>query len=195
VPELGGVTMEMTGAQGDRHTLPLVFASQRQVNARLPRQISLGEATLELAGAGGRVRSPVRVDRAAPGLFHTGFPARPLVGFALRLGAGGAWQREPLWSCNEAGSCTTRWIVPPATGEALRLALLGTGFGVAGAGGIRAWLGPEPLTVEAAEPLPAQPGVEELLLISSPDFAMRGCQALQLEAGGRKSLQGWICLR
>ena len=193
--ELAGVTVEITGVHGDRHKLPLVYASQQQVNARLPREISLGEATLELAGAEGRARVTVRVERATPGLFRQGLPYRPVVGFVLRRGAEGAAQREPLWSCNETGSCTTRWIAPPATGEELRLALMGTGVGLAGAPGIRVWLGPEPLTVDAVETLPAQPGVEEIVLRSSRDFALRGCQALQLEASGRKSVQGWICLR
>ncbi|MBL8232308.1 MAG: trypsin-like peptidase domain-containing protein [Bryobacterales bacterium] len=170
-------------AGGSEIELATAYASDGQINARLPDSTPLGPAEVIVAPPGRKPGSaPIRIEAAVPGIFTA--DARPN-SFGLIFGIGADGSRQPTMVCAATG-CTLHAL------EGFRdFAILAGGLG--GTREVRVTFSEQPVGVLGVTPV--IPGVDEIRVRLPAHLRLRGYLPVRVTAAGGESGPAWVWLR
>jgi hypothetical protein len=192
LPELGGVRVQISDAQGGAHAGGLVAVSPREVLFVVPAEVATGLASFTVEPAGGAdtlARTAALISPVAPGLLSAdGSGGGPARGRLLRL-TGESQVAIPLARFDESAG---RWlhvpIEPAATGERLFLTIDTVGLRQrSDLANVFAAAGVQPLRVESAGPHLDLPLLDALVLELTPSLQGAGVLELRVAADGSES--------
>lgn len=170
-------------AGGSETELATAYASDGQINARLPDSAPLGLAEVIVAPPGRKPASgPVRIEAAVPGIFTANARANS---FGLLFGIGEDGSRTPAMVCSSTGCTITRLV---GTRE---FAILAGGLGATRE--VRVTFSEQP--VEVLGITPVMPGVDEIRVRMPAGLRLGGYLPVRLTVAGAESGPVWVWLR
>jgi uncharacterized protein (TIGR03437 family) len=178
---LGGVTIIVIDAAGNRLPAPLAFVSPSQVNFLIPPQAAVGPAQLNLVNAIGTFQSSVVLAAEAPALFSADASGSGVAAAYLILGhADGTQDVISVFQGTDPGYKT----VPLNLGspsDIAELSLFGSGFD-SGAN-VQVQIGATQLTPDYAGPQGQYPGLDQVNVKLPRSLSGSGIQQLSIVAG------------
>lgn len=170
--------LRLTDARGQIRDLTITGLQSTFLEGRLPENLPMGWARLELIPAAGLPTAlDITVTPAAPGFFRADFSEMgPPLGYFDSPGLAAS----PLAECKAGVSGCDYRPVPVGLAET-DVVLFGTGLARDLAS---VSLGTEAVPVISSRPVPEWPGVDEIRLRLPPDFPLRGYQRVQAGSAG-----------
>lgn len=180
----GTGTRALLRTDGSEIELPISYAADGQVNARLPDSIPPGPATVIVAPPGRKPSSaPLLIEPAVPGIFTANGRANS---FGVIYGIAGDGTRHPTMTCT-TNACS------PTPIAGLRDFAIFTG-GLAGARPVTVTFSEQP--VEVLQVIPAvYPGVDEIRVRMPNGLNLRGYVPVRVTAARAESSPAWVWLR
>lgn len=183
---LGRTEAVLRDSAGAEHRLQLFFAGRSQVNAYIPPEARVGQATIRILVSGLEVSSEtISIVNAAPGVFTAnadgaGAPA----GFATIVN-GGDVRVVSLFRCpGEAGTCSPASIGASAS-ETVALTLFGTG--IRNAQNVTVRIGGQPVNVTFADEQGEFVGLDQINVEVPSNLIGSGRKEITITADGAVS--------
>lgn len=180
----GTGTRALLRTGGSEIELPISYAADGQINARLPDSIPPGPATVIVAPPGRKPSSaPLLIEPAVPGIFTANGRANS---FGVIYGIAGDGTRHPTMTCT-TNACS------PTPIDGLRDFAIFIG-GLPGVRPVTATFSEQP--VEVREVIPAvYPGVDEIRVHMPDGLNLRGYIPVRVTAARSESGPAWVWLR
>lgn len=177
---LGGATVSVTDSAGTTAQAQISYASESQINFRMPTGLASGAATVAISADGTTVPSKINIQPIYPNLFMINANALAAAG-VVRVHDGQAANEQVYQVSN--GAVVARPI--PLDGDSVYLVLYGSGLGpatsaTATVGGVNA-------TVAYAGPQGTYEGLDQYNILIPASLAGKGSVNVIVTAGGKPS--------
>ena len=126
-PSLGGVSLEITDSQSQKHLAPIYFVTTSAIGYLIPASVAPGYATARLTTfTGATITGTFTVERVVPGLFTANSTGSGVAaGLAIRIAPGGVQTASYLFDLSNRDLPVNVDLTAPGD---VYLSLFGTGF-------------------------------------------------------------------
>lgn len=189
---LGGATVTVRDSAGTNYTATISYASEGQINYRVPDTVTTGLATVTITAGGVSIPGAINVVSAYPNLFNVG--AESIVaGYVLRYRSNGEQTTEPVYAVTPAGTIAPAPIDLGADSDLVFLVLFGTGLGKNPQ--ISVSIGDINLTPAYAGSQGTFTGLDQYNLLLPRTLAGKGKVGIVVTADGRASNQTTVSIK